>query len=154
MRGSACEATATGVTAIVDSRMRLQWTTTSRLGWRVRPGRFLIGCGDDNRMLMTGRGFDVRIKAGGGETNNRADTGACMLTALILVCGKCRAGRVVQVIHSTILYLREDDPTRSLWQSTSEALTVIQTVMNVGSTIPFLEGSSDLEYSFSGLRTV
>ena len=31
---------------------------------------------------------------------------------------------------------------------------VIHTAMNVGSTIPFLQGSSNLEYSFSGVRVV
>ncbi len=52
------------------------------------------------------------------------------------------------------LYLRDDDPASSLWQSSIEALMVTQTVMNVGRTIPFLEGSSDSEYSFSEVRMV
>ncbi len=52
------------------------------------------------------------------------------------------------------LYIREDDLASSLWQSSIEALTVTQTVMNVGLMIPFLERSSDSEYSFSGVRMV
>jgi len=39
---------------------------------------------------------------GAGGTNDRADADACMSTVSILARGQCRAGRVVQVIHSTI----------------------------------------------------
>ena len=39
---------------------------------------------------------------GGGGMNDRADADACMSTASILARGQCCAGRVVQVILSTI----------------------------------------------------
>jgi hypothetical protein len=52
------------------------------------------------------------------------------------------------------LYLREDDPSSSSWESSSEALKAIQTAMNMGMSSPFLEGSGDSEYSVVGVRAV
>ena len=100
-----CKATATGVTVIVDfmNKIAIDDTVTSRMEslLALLAGRFLIECGDGERMLTTGRGFDVRIDTGGRGTNDRAGAGACMLTASILARGQCHAGRVVQVILST-----------------------------------------------------
>ena len=63
MRGSACKATATGVTAIVDSTnvIGIDDNVTSRMEslLALLAGCFLIGCGDGERMLTMGRGFNV-----------------------------------------------------------------------------------------------
>jgi hypothetical protein len=71
MQGSACKATATGVTAIMDftNKIAIDNDATSRMEslLALLAGRFLIGCSDGKQMVTTGRGFDVRIDAGGEE---------------------------------------------------------------------------------------
>ena len=69
MRGSACEATATDVTVMVDftNEIAIDNGITSRMEslLALLAGRFLIGCDDGKQMPTTGRGFDVQIDAGG-----------------------------------------------------------------------------------------
>jgi hypothetical protein len=58
MRGLACEATATGVTVIVDftNEIAIDNDVTSRMEslLALLDGCFLIGCGDGKQMLTTG----------------------------------------------------------------------------------------------------
>ena len=76
MQGSACKATATGVTAILDftNEIAIDDDVMSKMEslLALLAGRFLIGCGDGKRMLTTGRGFDVRIDAGGRRNERQS----------------------------------------------------------------------------------
>ena len=174
MRGSACEATATVVTAIVDftNEIMIYNDGMSRMEslLALLAGRFLIGCGNGNQMLTRGRGFNIRIDAG-GRRNERQSGCRRKYVDGIDPCPwtvSWRTRRASYTLNNPapddtmchvargmmMMYLREDNLASLLWQSSSEALTVIQTAMNLGLKILFLKGSSDSEYSFSGVRVV
>jgi hypothetical protein len=78
MRGSACEATAMGVTAIVDvtNVIRIDDNVTSRMEslLALLAGRFIIGCSDGKWMLTTGSQINV---GGGKRMIERTQVHAC-----------------------------------------------------------------------------
>ena len=65
-----------GVTAIVDftNKIAIDDDVTSRMEslLALLARHFLIGCGDGERMLTTGRGFDVQIDAGGRRNKGQS----------------------------------------------------------------------------------
>lgn len=132
-------------------------------------GRELINC-VDNDAQRSRRGLVVerqeqqllqQQQLGGGHRRLYVDGLVSTPMDEVVPDAKCEVissttnSTLCYVVNSKItIYLRENDAATSIYQSTSDALKVIQTAMNDMNPSPFVEASDDTDLSIMGVQSV
>jgi hypothetical protein len=132
-------------------------------------GRELINCDTatpanenfNERLLVIERQDQQQLRQHGGDSRRRLYVDGLVSTPMDEVVPDAVCEELTKNISSCYvvnskmtIYLRENDAATSIYQSTSDALKVIQTAMNDMNPSPFVEESDDTELSIMGVQSV